>query len=203
MQDVLDYLKLVRINDPETILDLYPHELSGGMRQRIMIAMALSAKPSLLIADEPTSALDITIQAQVLTLMKELMEEVQTSILFISHDLGIIAEMADEVGVLYAGHLVEFGPVEEVFANPRHPYTKLLLRSVPAQYKDDGPLPALSGSVPSLANVPPGCPFHPRCPLARDACKTDPGPVLEPAKGTSIRTHLSACYYSDEVARMA
>src|SRR5205807_640628 len=109
MQDVLDYLRLVRINDPETILDLHPREPSGGMRQRIMIAMALSAKPSLLIADEPTSALDITIQAQVLTLMKELMEEVQTSILFISHDLGIIAEMADEVGVLYAGHLVEFG----------------------------------------------------------------------------------------------
>src|SRR5438552_3511907 len=178
MQDVLDYLRLVRINDPETILDLYPHELSGGMRQRIMIAMALSAKPSLLIADEPTSALDITIQAQVLTLMKELMEEVQTSILFISHDLGIIA-------------------------NPRHPYTKLLLRSVPAQYKDDGPLPALSGSVPSLANVPPGCPFHPRCPLMRDACKTNPGPLLEPVKGISARTHLSACYYSDEVARMA
>src|SRR5213078_3905509 len=203
MQDVLDYLRLVRINDPETILDLYPHELSGGMRQRIMIAMALSAKPSLLIADEPTSALDITIQAQVLTLMKELMDEVQTSILFISHDLGIIAEMADEVGVLYAGHLVEFGPVEEVFANPRHPYTKLLLRSVPAQYKDDGPLPALSGSVPSLANVPPGCPFHPRCPLMRDACKTNPGPLLEPVKGISARTHLSACYYSDEVARMA
>jgi len=202
MQDVLDYLKLVRINDPETILDLYPHELSGGMRQRIMIAMALSAKPSLLIADEPTSALDITIQAQVLTLMKELMEEVQTSILFISHDLGIIAEMADEVGVLYAGHLVEFGPVEEVFANPRHPYTKLLLRSVPAQYKEDGPLPALSGSVPSLADVPRGCPFHPRCPLARDACTRDPGPMLEPAKGTSVRTHLSACYYSDEVGRM-
>ena len=203
MQDVLDYLRLVRINDPETILDLYPHELSGGMRQRIMIAMALSAKPSLLIADEPTSALDITIQAQVLTLMKELMEEVQTSILFISHDLGIIAEMADEVGVLYAGHLVEFGPVEDVYANPRHPYTKLLLRSIPAQYKDDGPLPALSGSVPSLANVPPGCPFHPRCPIARDACKTNPGPLLEPVRGISARTHLSACYYSDEVARMA
>ncbi|TLZ82329.1 MAG: ABC transporter ATP-binding protein, partial [Methanobacteriota archaeon] len=158
---------------------------------------------SLLIADEPTSALDITIQAQVLTLMKELMEEVQTSILFISHDLGIIAEMADEVGVLYAGHLVEFGPVEDVYANPRHPYTKLLLRSIPAQYKDDGPLPALSGSVPSLANVPPGCPFHPRCPIARDACKTNPGPLLEPVRGISARTHLSACYYSDEVARMA
>jgi len=202
IQDVLDYLKLVRINDPETILDLYPHELSGGMRQRIMIAIALSAKPSLLIADEPTSALDITIQAQVLTLMKELMEEVRTSILFISHDLGVIAEMADDVGVLYAGHLVEFGPVEEVYANPRHPYTKLLLRAIPEGYKRSGPLPALAGSVPSLANVPAGCPFHPRCPLAKNVCTSDPGPVLESAKGTAVRTHLAACYFSDEVSRM-
>jgi peptide/nickel transport system ATP-binding protein len=202
MQDVLDYLRLVRINDPETILDLYPHELSGGMRQRIMIAIALSAKPSLLIADEPTSALDITIQAQVLTLMKELMEEVRTSILFISHDLGVIAEMADDVGVLYAGHLVEFGPVEEVYANPRHPYTKLLLRAIPEGYKRSGPLPALAGSVPSLANVPAGCPFHPRCPLAKNVCTSDPGPLLESAKGTAVRTHLAACYFSDEVPRM-
>src|SRR2546425_1111455 len=202
MQDVLDYLRLVRINDPETILDLYPHELSGGMRQRIMIAIALSAKPSLLIADEPTSALDITIQAQVLTLMKELMDEVRTSILFISHDLGVIAEMADDVGVLYAGHLVEFGPVEEVYTNPRHPYTKLLIRAIPEGYKRSGPLPALAGSVPSLANVPPGCPFHPRCPLAKNVCTSDPGPVLEPAKGASSRSHLAACYFSDEVARL-
>jgi len=202
MEDVLDYLKLVRINDPETILDLYPHELSGGMRQRIMIAIALSAKPSLLIADEPTSALDITIQAQVLTLMKELMDEVRTSILFISHDLGVIAEMADDVGVLYAGHLVEFGPVEEVYTNPRHPYTKLLIRAIPEGYKRSGPLPALAGSVPSLANVPPGCPFHPRCPLAKNVCTSDPGPVLEPAKGASSRSHLAACYFSDEVARL-
>src|SRR5207245_2949749 len=163
-REVLEYLRLVRINDPETILTLYPHELSGGMRQRIMIAIALSGRPSLLIADEPTSALDITIQAQVLTLMKELMDEVRTSILFISHDLGVIAEMADDVGVLYAGHLVEFGPVEEVYTNPRHPYTKLLIRAIPEGYKRSGPLPALAGSVPSLANVPPGCPFHPRCP---------------------------------------
>lgn len=202
MKDVLDYLKLVRINDPETILDLYPHELSGGMRQRIMIAIALSAKPSLLIADEPTSALDITIQAQVLTLMKELMEEVRTSILFISHDLGVIAEMADDVGVLYAGHLVEFGPVAEVYANPCHPYTKLLIRAIPEGYKRSGPLPALAGSVPSLSNVPSGCPFHPRCPLAKNVCTSDPGPVLEPAKGASARMHLAACYFSDEVARL-
>jgi len=189
----------VRINDPETILDLYPHELSGGMRQRIMIAMALSEKPSLLIADEPTSALDITIQAQVLTLMKELIEEIRTSILFISHDLGVIAEMADDVGVMYAGHLVEFGPVDDVYEHPRHPYTKALLRSAPNQYKDDGPLPSLPGSVPNLSRLPSGCSFHPRCPLAKPVCSDDPGPVLEVQKGTAAG-HEAACYFSEEVA---
>lgn len=201
--DVLEYLRLVRINDPETILDLYPHELSGGMRQRIMIAMALSEKPSLLIADEPTSALDVTIQAQVLTLMKELMEEVQTSILFISHDLGVIAEMADDVGVMYAGHLVEFGPVGEVYSQPRHPYTKALLRSVPKQYKDEGPLPSLPGSVPNLSRPPSGCTFHPRCPLARPICADEPGPRLEAAHGIVASTHKAACYFSEEVASLA
>src|SRR5207249_974579 len=197
--DVLEYLRLVRINDPETILNLYPHELSGGMRQRIMIAMALSEKPSLLIADEPTSALDITIQAQVLTLMKELMEEVRTSILFISHDLGVIAEMADDVGVMYAGHLVEFGPVDEVYSSPRHPYTKALLRSVPKQYKDDGPLPSLPGSVPNLSALPAGCTFHPRCPLAQPVCTREPGPPLERAKVAQSPEHKAACYFSEEV----
>src|SRR5205823_3712711 len=204
MQDVLDYLRLVRINDPETILDLYPHELSGGMRQRIMIAMALSEKPALLIADEPTSALDITIQAQVLTLMKELMDEVNTSILFISHDLGVIAEMADDVGVMYAGGIVEFGPVAEVFERPAHPYTKGLLESVPDRYKDDGPLPSLPGSVPNLARLPSGCPFHPRCVFARPPCESDPGPTLEPVKGAPARSNRrAACYYSEEVVRLA
>jgi peptide/nickel transport system ATP-binding protein len=198
-KEVLEYLRLVRINDPETILDLYPHELSGGMRQRIMIASALSGKPSLLIADEPTSALDITIQAQVLTLMKELMEEVRTSILFISHDLGVIAEMADDVGVMYAGHLVEFGPVAEVYEHPRHPYTKALLRANPNQYKDDGPLPSLSGSVPNLSRLPPGCSFNPRCVLAREVCRADPGPILQPAAGSTHAAHLAACHFSEEV----
>ncbi len=201
-KEVLEYLRLVRINDPETILNLYPHELSGGMRQRIMIAMALSGKPSLLIADEPTSALDITIQAQVLTLMKELMEEVRTSILFISHDLGVIAEMADDVGVMYAGHLVEFGPVSEVYAHPQHPYTKALLRSAPNQYKDDGPLPSLPGSVPNLSRLPSGCTFHPRCPLARPVCSKEPGPRLDPAKGAPHADHRAACFFSEEVASL-
>jgi oligopeptide/dipeptide ABC transporter ATP-binding protein len=201
-QEVLKALQLVRINDPETIFNLYPHELSGGMRQRIMIAMALSGRPSLLIADEPTSALDITIQAQVLTLMKELMDEVRTSILFISHDLGVIAEMADDVGVMYAGHLVEMGPVREVYEDPRHPYTKALLRSIPTRYKVDGLLPSLAGSVPDLSRLPSGCTFHPRCELARDICAKDPGPPLEDARGARTADHLAACYFSEEVATL-
>lgn len=199
----LDYLRLVRINDPETILGLYPHELSGGMRQRIMIAMALSGRPTLLIADEPTSALDITIQAQVLTLMKELQEEVRTSILFISHDLGVVAEMADEVGVMYAGSLVEFGPVEEVFENPGHPYTKALLHAVPDRYKGDGPLPSLPGSVPNLSRPPPGCSFHPRCVLAKPICSQEPGPGLRPAGGAAPGSgHRAACHFTEEVSEL-
>ena len=165
-----------------------------------MIAMALSERPSLLIADEPTSALDITIQAQVLTLMKELIEQIRTSILFISHDLGVIAEMADDVGVMYAGHLVEFGPVAEVYSQPRHPYTKALLRANPTQYKDDGALPSLPGSVPNLSRLPAGCTFHPRCALARAKCRDPPGPRLEPVAGTP--EHRAACYFSEEVASL-
>ncbi|HTW40609.1 MAG TPA: ABC transporter ATP-binding protein [Thermoplasmata archaeon] len=196
--EVLDYLKLVRINDPETILNLYPHELSGGMRQRVMIAMALCEKPKLLIADEPTSALDVTIQAQVLTLMKELIQEVNTTILFISHDLGVIAETADELGVMYAGKLVEFGPVGELFDHPKHPYTKALLRAAPTRYKSEGPLRSISGNVPNLSRPPPGCRFHPRCPIAQDNCKVAPGPPLAAVAGASAN-HTSACFYPNEV----
>jgi peptide/nickel transport system ATP-binding protein len=204
-EEVLRYLRLVRINDPEDILDLYPHELSGGMRQRIMIAMALSEKPAILIADEPTSALDVTIQAQVLTLMKELIEEVQTAILFISHDLGVIAETADEVGVMYAGRIVEYGPVAQVFQNPRHPYTKALLRAAPNRYKSEGPLNSIPGNVPNLARPPPGCRFHPRCPLAQPVCQVDPPPLDSVDPGSSdeaARAHKSACYFQAEVPKL-
>jgi len=195
--DVLEYLRLVRINDPETILDLYPHELSGGMRQRVMIAMALSERPALLIADEPTSALDVTIQAQVLTLMKELIEEIDTSVLFISHDLGVIAETADVLGVMYAGRIVEFGPVADVFGAPRHPYTKALLRAAPTRYKSDGPLASIAGSVADVAHPPPGCRFHPRCPIARPVCRAEPPPPLRAAP--NLPAHESACHFADEV----
>jgi peptide/nickel transport system ATP-binding protein len=204
-QEVLEYLRLVRINDPETIIDLYPHELSGGMRQRIMIAMALSEKPSLLIADEPTSALDVTIQAQVLTLMKDLIEEVQASILFISHDLGVIAETADEVGVMYAGRIIEYGPVDDVFRSPRHPYTKMLLAAAPRKYKSEGPLRSIPGNVPNLSRPPHGCRFHPRCPLARPQCKVDPpplAPVVPVTPGTPADAHRSACYFAEEVPNL-
>jgi len=202
-KEVLDYLELVRINDPKTILGLYPHELSGGMRQRIMIAMALSERPALLIADEPTSALDVTIQAQVLTLMKELITEVKTSILIISHDLGVIAEIADDVGVMYAGRLVEFGPVAEVFEAPRHPYTKSLMRSIPAHYKSDGFLPSLPGSVPNLSRLPVGCSFKPRCPIARPDCAKDPGPGLAiPLRPERAPDHSAACLYMSDVPGM-
>src|SRR5580658_1309397 len=204
-EEVLSYLRLVRINDPETILNLYPHELSGGMRQRIMIAMALSEKPALLIADEPTSALDVTIQAQVLTLMKELIDEVGAAILFISHDLGVIAETADEIGVMYAGRIVEYGPVADVFRDPRHPYTKALLRAAPAHYKSDGPLSSIPGSVPNLSRPPPGCRFHPRCVLAKDICKGVSPPLapVDPADPPASRhIHRSACYFQAEVPNL-
>ncbi len=201
--EVLEYLRLVRIQDPEAVLDRYPHELSGGMRQRVMIAMALSEKPALLIADEPTSALDVTIQAQVLSLMKDLIAEVQASILFISHDFGVIAEIADDLGVMYAGRVVEFGPVTEIFARPKHPYTKGLLRAVPDRYKSDGPLLAIPGAVPHLGHLPAGCSYHPRCPLVRDVCRADPPPPLAPVAGDpGAGSHRSACHFAEEVANL-
>jgi peptide/nickel transport system ATP-binding protein len=204
-EEVLQYLRLVRINDPETIIDLYPHELSGGMRQRIMIAMALSEKPSLLIADEPTSALDVTIQAQVLTLMKDLIDEVDAAILFISHDLGVIAETADEIGVMYAGRIVEYGPVDEVFRSPRHPYTKMLLAAAPRKYKSEGALRSIPGNVPNLSRPPSGCRFHPRCPLAQPVCSGTAPPLLAvAASGSDTRTgaQRSACYFPEKVPEM-
>lgn len=198
-EEVVEALTLVRINDPETILGLYPHELSGGMRQRIMIAQTLSERPSFLIADEPTSALDVTIQAQVLTLMKELIDEVHTSILFISHDLGVIAEIADDVGVLYAGRLVEHGPVSEVFLRPRHPYTRALLNAAPRRYKDEGSLASIPGGVPNLALVPPGCVFAPRCYMAKKVCTADPHPPLRTVGVGPSGDHRSACWFAEEV----
>jgi oligopeptide/dipeptide ABC transporter ATP-binding protein len=171
LQEALRMLKLVHIPDPAQRLHEYPFQLSGGMRQRVMIAMALACEPSLLIADEPTTALDVTIQAQILRLMKELQQEKQTSIIFITHDLGIVAEMADQVVVMYAGKAVEHGDVFSIFENPRHPYTKGLLQSIPSTtVTKKQKLFTIEGTVPSLRNLPKGCRFNTRCPLAFDRC---------------------------------
>jgi peptide/nickel transport system ATP-binding protein len=174
---VIDLLKKVEIPAPESRVDEYPHQMSGGMRQRAMIAMALACTPQILIADEPTTALDVTIQAQILNLMRRLQAEMGMSVLFITHNLGVVAEIAHDVVVMYAGRVVEQAPVAELFARPSHPYTRALLASTPDPARDlaaDGsrrPLAAIPGSVPPITALPPGCTFAPRCPLAVDACR--------------------------------
>ena len=163
-------LQRVRIPAPERRFEEYPHQLSGGMRQRVMIAMALACQPKLLIADEPTTALDVTVQAQILDLLRELQAEYGMSIILITHDLGVIAEMADEVAVMYAGRIVERAPVKELFEDPQHPYTLGLLGSVPRLDEDRASLLAIEGSVPPPFALPKGCRFHPRCPFAQAEC---------------------------------
>ena len=169
--EALNILKDVGIPNPEKRLDEYPHQLSGGMRQRVMIAMALACQPKLLIADEPTTALDVTIQAQILDLMRTLRKERGTAIVFITHDLGVVAEMADKVLVLYAGHAVEYNTVEKIFNSPKHPYTMGLLKSVPPVDKHIDFLPSIEGIVPTPGNMPKGCRFYPRCKNRLDICK--------------------------------
>jgi len=187
--EVIEALKLVRIPDPQSIVHRYPHELSGGMRQRVMTAMALAAKPSLMIADEPTTALDVTTQAQVLKLMRELMEEVKTSILFISHDFGVIAEISDRVAVMYAGNIVEEASVYELFESPLHPYTQALLVSLPSIASKRKGLEAIAGEVPSLVALPPGCAFHPRCKRAKKECSIEVPKLVEVSPN-----HKVACF---------
>jgi peptide/nickel transport system ATP-binding protein len=169
-EQVIEYLKLVRIGDADQVIDRYPFELSGGMTQRVMIAMALSQEPALLIADEPTTALDVTTQAQVLKLMKELMEKVETSILLVTHDLAVASQVADRVVVMYAGEIAENADVYSLFAKPLHPYTDGLLACVPKGYKDTDELTPISGSLPDLRNPPTGCRYAPRCPRVMDVC---------------------------------
>ena len=177
--EALALLDRVRLTDPGRRLSQHPHELSGGMRQRVMIAMALACRPRLLIADEPTTALDVTIQAQILELIAELRRDLGMAVLLITHDMGVIAETADRVIVMYAGQVVESAPADALFAAPRHPYTRLLLRSIPSARVRQESLPIIEGTTPSPAGMPPGCRFHPRCPIAEGKCRTDP-PVLEP-----------------------
>ncbi|WP_278252102.1 ABC transporter ATP-binding protein [Deferrivibrio essentukiensis] len=179
-EKAIEALNLVAIPSPEERLKEYPFKLSGGMRQRVMIAMAMACNPNLLIADEPTTALDVTIQAQVLALMNDLKEKKNTSILFITHDLGVVAEMADYVAVMYTGKIVEKSTVENIINSPKHPYTEGLLMSLPQKGKTErkSKLYSIEGNVPSLFNLPEGCTFWPRCPFAKDICKKEK-PVLE------------------------
>lgn len=179
-EKVLHMLKTVEIPSPETRLRQYPFELSGGMRQRIMIAMSLLCSPEILIADEPTTALDVTIQAQILDLLNELNKTFHTSIIMITHDLGVIAEMADRVAVMYAGRIVEMAPVGALFEKPLHPYTEGLLHSIPGMKDDGGPLETIEGSVPSIYELPTGCAFSDRCKFAKELCRnSQPEAVIQ------------------------
>ncbi len=187
----IEMLKRVRIPAPERRFSDYPHKLSGGMRQRVMIAMALACDPELLIADEPTTALDVTIQAQVLDLMRKLRAETGAAIMLITHDLGVVAEMADRVIVMYAGQIVEEAPVGDLFARPEHPYTVGLLGSIPRLDKKRGRLPAIEGTVPSPLAMPMGCRFAPRCPFADDRCRAEP-----PALRAVAAEHRARCWKS-------
>jgi len=186
---VVSLLEGVSIANPVQIARGYPHELSGGMLQRVMIAMSLSSEPDLLIADEPTTALDVTIQAQILELMRDLKSRVGTAILLITHDLAVIAEVADDVCVMYAGRIIEQGPVREIFRRPLHPYSQGLLASIPRLDQPSKELASIPGSVPNLINPPTGCRFHPRCPYAMPICKQEIPPMTSEGPG-----HLVACY---------
>jgi peptide/nickel transport system ATP-binding protein len=194
----LDMLKLVRIPAPEKRLDAYPHQLSGGMRQRVMIAMALANDPRLLIADEPTTALDVTIQAQILALVKQLQRDTGTAMILVTHDLGVVAEVADEVAVMYAGRIVEQGPAAAIFDDPQHPYTIGLMGSLPSTGKREGRLAAIPGTVPPPARWPAGCRFSTRCPFADATCRAE-----TPALAAIGAGHRVACHKAPLEAHVA
>jgi oligopeptide/dipeptide ABC transporter ATP-binding protein len=188
-EESIKMLELVKIPNPERVVDDYPFALSGGMRQRAMIAMALGCQPKLLIADEPTTALDVTIQAQVLDLMNDLKKKINASIIFITHDLGVISEMSDRVMVMYAGKVVEVATTVDIFKNPLHPYTLGLISSKPDMATESARLHVIPGNVPDLNNLPSGCPFHPRCEKAMDVCKKS-----FPSEITLENDHKVACW---------
>ncbi|TFF99022.1 MAG: ATP-binding cassette domain-containing protein [Promethearchaeota archaeon] len=190
-------LEEVGIPDPEEILERYPHELSGGMRQRVMISMALSCNPSILIADEPTTALDVTIQAQILDLMKDLKNEYKTSVLMITHDLGVIAEICDRVAVMYSGNIVEYATATNLFKNPRHPYTKGLISAIPTLDKKKKELDTIRGSVPNLIYPPEGCRFHPRCDYRLEVCDKVRPLLTQIGESYFVACHLFDPQYKD------
>jgi oligopeptide/dipeptide ABC transporter ATP-binding protein len=185
----LELLDQVHLPDPPQRLHEYPHQLSGGMKQRVMIAIAMACEPGLLIADEPTTALDVTVQAEILELMKTLQNQKGTAILLITHDLGIVAEVADRVAVMYAGRIVEVAPADEMFADPRHPYTRGLLAAIPSASHERGRLVAISGTVPELIDPPPSCRFAGRCPFEAPACLAS-----DPTLATVGDGHEVACF---------
>jgi oligopeptide/dipeptide ABC transporter ATP-binding protein len=185
--EVLRLLKLVGIPAPESRIKNYPFEMSGGMQQRVMIAMALASEPKLLVADEPTTALDVTIQAQILDLLRDLKQRLGMAILLITHNLGIVGDMADRVAVMYAGQIVELAPARELLQRPFHPYTKALMHSVPKLHGDVTRLPAIPGNVPRIGDFPPGCRFAPRCPVARPECSQTIPELLEAEPGRFVR----------------
>jgi oligopeptide transport system ATP-binding protein len=193
-EHAIQMLETVGIPEARTRVDNYPHEFSGGMRQRVMIAMALSCKPELLIADEPTTALDVTIQAQILELIKKLKQETGTSVILITHDLGVVAGMTDHVIVMYAGKIFEQAKTSELFARPGNPYTKGLLKSVPDPTAEQGKLYQIPGSPPDVAHLKPGCPFAPRCERAEDICRQEFPPFVE-----LTPDHHSLCHFATEV----
>jgi oligopeptide/dipeptide ABC transporter ATP-binding protein len=194
---VLELLRLVGVPNPDTRYEQYPHEFSGGMRQRAMIAMAIANSPSLLIADEPTTALDVTIQAQVLEVLKTVQAETNAATILITHDLGIVAELCDRVLVMYGGRIVESGDVRTIFQSPRHPYTIGLMDSLPKLTEDEEWLQPIPGAPPSLINRPPGCAFHPRCFLSqgRLRCREE----VPPLRSTDVASHEAACHFSEEL----
>lgn len=185
----LDKLKKVYIPSPEKRLSQYPHELSGGMRQRIIIAISLLADPAIIIADEPTTALDVTIQAEIMDLLQELCENEKMGLILITHDLGVVSQVTEKIAVMYAGRIIEYGPTDQVVHHPVHPYTIGLIGSIPGSIEPGKDLKQIPGMMPTLTNIPPGCPFHPRCELAADIC-TQKTPVLE-EKQNGI---LAACH---------
>lgn len=187
MEEAVRMMRAVGIANPEVRAHEYPHQMSGGMRQRVMIAMALACQPQILIADEPTTALDVTIQAQILDLIRELNESMGTSVVFITHDLGVVSELCDTVIVMYTGHIVEQASVKELFESPKHPYTKGLLNAIPKITRERNPLETIEGMVPNPTERIEGCSFSPRCPYATDQCRKAEPPMAELSDGRLVR----------------